>query len=447
MRVPFRDYHAIHPGLNRLYLRIVIAVFPLIAMMVFPFTARADLVKLVNGGELRGKIVSSPAEKDRIRLETITGATVVVNRSQTLFISSRSPAVEEYETRSRRIEDTVEAHWELAEWCRQRGLSKQREVQLIRVTELAPDHDKAQSILGRVWHQGAWVDRDALMTSQGYVKYKNKYITPQELEVIENTAEELERERGWFQKVRLWHGWLDGQHENRRQQGLSSLKAIEDPNAAPAIIKFLSADARPSIRELSIAMLVKISGAKAITGLVKLSLFDESADIRSAALEGIGQSYYERAQKSFIAALKNDSNPIVCRAASALGQIGDKNAVGPLIDALMTMHQYQVAMDIPNNQTYSFSSDGNFASNAPTVPPEVMAAVRSGQLMAPVFVQENANPAPIKKLVTVRIEHYNAEALGALGKLTQQNFGYDKRTWQLWWAAEKNSGAKPKGKN
>jgi hypothetical protein len=407
--------------------------------------ASADLVKLNNGGELRGKIVSSADNKERIRLETMTGAVVVVEKTQVQFVTNRSLAIEEYETQSKQIEDTVDAHWELSEWCRQKGLTKQREAQLIRVTELAPDHDKAQSILGRVWHQGAWIDRDELMKSQGYVKYKNKYITPQELEVIENTAEELDREKGWFQKVRLWHGWLDGQHENRRAQALSNLKGIDDPNAAPAVIKFLAADVRVPVRELGIAILVKISGTKAVAGLVKLALFDESTDIRSAALEGIGRPHYERAQKAFITALKNDSNLVVCRAATALGQIGDTNAVGPLIEALMTAHVYQVPVDGPGNQTYSFATDGSSISNTP-VPPAVMTAVRNGQLLPPIVVQANDTPTPPKRLVNVRIEQNNAEVLAALGKLTQQNFGYDKRTWHLWWAAEKNSGAKTKGK-
>ena len=419
---------------------------PLLMWILFPSPVRGDLVKLNNGGELRGKIDPSGDHKQQIRIETLTGAIVVVERSETQFITTRSAAVEEYETRARRVEDTVEGHWELAEWCRQRGLTKQRETQLIRLTEISPDHDKAQSILGRVWHQGAWIDRDELMTSQGYVKYKNKYITPQELEVIENTAEELERERSWFQKVRLWHGWLDGHHENRRPQGLSNLKAIDDPNAAPAVIKFLANDSRIAIRELGVSILCKVSGAKAIGGLVKLALFDEATEIRTAALEGIGRPNYERAQKAFITALKNDSNLVVCRAAVALGQIGDINAIGPLIDALVTTHVYQVAMDIPNNQTYSFSTDGNFASNTPAVPPGVMAAVRAGQLLPPVFVQASDTPAPPKKMVNVRIEHYNTETLNALGRLTHQNFGYDKRTWQLWWAAEKNAGGKSKGK-
>ena len=417
-----------------------------VSVVAFPQLGMADLVKLINGGELRGKVVASSDVKNKIRVETLSGATVVVERSQVRFVTPRSLATEEYETRSRSLEDTVGAHWELAEWCRQRGLTKQRETHLRRVTELAPDHEKAQSILGRVWHQGSWIDRDELMASQGYVKYKNKYITPQELEVIENTADELERERSWFQKVRLWHGWLDGQHENRRLQAISALNSIDDSNAAPAIMKFLASDSRTAIRELAVSILVKISGPKSINGLVKLALFDEATQIRSAALNGIGSAQYERAQKAFVTALKNESNAVVCRAATALGQIGDKEVIKPLIEALVTVHQYQVAMDLPNNQTYSFSSDGNFSSNTPAVPPGVMDAVRSGQLLPPVFAAPNDNPAPLKKNVTIRIEHYNAETLAALGKLTQQNFGYDKRIWHLWWAAEKNASGAPKGK-
>ncbi len=415
-------------------------------VVTFPQLAMADLVKLINGGELRGKIIPSSNAKDKIRVETLTGATVVVERSQVQFVTPRSLAMEDYETRSRSLEDTAGAHWELAEWCRQRGLTKQRETHLRRVTELAPDNEKAQSILGRVWHQGNWIDRDELMASQGYVKYKNKYITPQELEVIESTTDELERERSWFQKIRLWHGWLDGQHENRRAQAITELNSVDDPYAAPAIIKFLASDSRLAIRELAVAILVKISGAKSINGLVKLALFDEALQIRKAALDGIGSAHYERAQKAFVTALKNESNTVVCRASTALGQIGDKEVIKPLIEALVTVHQYQVAMDLPNNQTYSFSSDGSFSSNTPAVPPGVMDAVRSGQLLPPVFAVPSDTPAQLKKNVTIRVEHYNAETLAALGKLTQQNFGYDKRTWHLWWAAEKNASGAPKGK-
>lgn len=224
-----------------------ICLIVLSSLFAAPNALRADLVKLVNGGELRGKVIVGHDGKQRIQMETITGATVVIDRDQTQFVSMRSAAIEDYETRSRRLEDTWEMHWDISEWCRQKGLSKQRENHLLRVTELAPEHDKAQKALGREWHQGQWVNKDELMASQGYVKYKNKYITPQELEIIEKTADELQRERSWFQKVRMWHAWLDGSSRDRHQKAVVSLTSLEDPHAATAVMKFLGEDPRVEV--------------------------------------------------------------------------------------------------------------------------------------------------------------------------------------------------------
>lgn len=440
MSGPFTFSQLALSGKNRAVVQFLVRFLPMLLLFAVPAVVRADLVKLMNGGELRGKIVSAGDSKQRIRLETTTGAIVVVERDQTQFVTMRSMAVEEYETRVRRIEDTWQAHWDLAEWCRQHSLTKQRETQLRHVIELDPDHQKAQAALGRVWHQGGWIDRDELMTSQGYVKYKNKYITTQELEVIEKTTDELNRERGWFQKVRLWLGWLDGFDRERARRGLNELRGIEDPNAATAVIKFLSSDSRVEVRELSVAILIKISGNKAVVGLVKMALFDSADEVREAALEGIGRDYYQAAQSAFVQGLRSEYNAIVCRAARALGQIGDKTAVGALIEALVTVHQYQVTSDVPANQAYSFTTDGHFASNSTPLPPSVAAAVRTGQMLPPI-IAPSGDPVP-KKTVTVRVDHYNSDVLEALEKLTSQNFGYDKRTWNLWWAAEKNLGGK-----
>jgi hypothetical protein len=415
-------------------------ILVIFAFAVVPNAANADLVKLLNGGELRGKIASSGDSKQNIRLETLTGAVVVVERDQTQFVTMRSVMVEEYESRSRQIEDTWEAHWELSEWCRLHGLTKQRETHLLRVTELSPEHEKAQLALKRVWHKGHWVDRDELMASQGYVKYKNRYITTQEMEIIEKTTDELKLERLWPPKIRMWLAALEDPNSSRGGQGLNELRNINDPHAVNAVIKFMCGDSRVEIRQLSVAILIKIAGGKAIAGLVQMALFDESPDVRSAALEGIGSDSYQYAQSGFIRSLKSEDNAIVCRAASALGKIGDKNAVGPLIEALVTAHQYQVATDIPVQPSYSFTTDGNFGSNNQTLPPEIMAAVRTGHMQTPI-IAPSGDSIP-KKVVAVRVDHYNKEALSALEKLTEKNFGYDKRTWKLWWSAEKNMGGK-----
>ena len=220
--------------------RLGVACGLLVLQFAACFPARADLVKLSNGGEVRGRIVggsaASRANSDSIVMETLTGVTIAVARADTKFLTMRPLVVEEYETRARRMSDTLAAHWELSEWCRLQSLSKQREHHLQRVVEHDPLHEKAQTALGRVWHEGAWVDRDEMMATRGYVKYKGRYVTIQELDLIQKTADELAIEREWFQKLKALHNGLTSRNEDRFRQAMLALQQIDDPHAAPAII-------------------------------------------------------------------------------------------------------------------------------------------------------------------------------------------------------------------
>jgi hypothetical protein len=389
---------AILPNMTRLNCPTGVLVVAVVAIMSAGTPAGADLVKLQNGGEIRGKIAGGTATSrvnaETIVLQTLNGVTIAVAKADTKFLTMRPVTVEEYETRARRIGDTAQEHWDLAEWCRQQSLSKQRENHLLRVVDHDPHHEKAQAALGRVWHEGGWVDRDEMMAARGYVKYKGRYVTTQELDLIQKTADELATERDWFQKVKSWHGWLTGRNEERYRQALLGLQQIDDPHAAPAVIRFLCEDKNREIRSLGVTTLSRLTGSKGTAGLVKLSLFDVDDEVRYASLNGIKNEDYEYAQTAYIRELRNGLNPV----ASGLG--------------------------------------------AGTLPPEVEIAIRTGQLpqgavMAPPI---GGAPAVPRKMVTVTVNQPNQEVLTALQKLTGQNFGFDERTWRLWWAAEKNSG-------
>ena len=405
-------------------------------------SAPADLVKLANGGELRGRIVRSPAtgaaSAELIRLESLTGAMVVVLKSETQFVSMRPLVIEEYESKARRVPDTLEAQWGLAEWCRLNGLSRQREVHLLKVVEHDANHEKAQVALGRVWNDGGWVDRDEMMAAQGYVKYKGRYVTTQELDVLQKTTAELGQEREWFQKIKLWHGWIVGRSDERRQQGLVALQQIDEAQAAPAVIRFLCEDARRDLRLMGASLLAKLSGGKAASGLVKLALFDVDPEVRYTSLNAIGSDKFEQAQAAFIKQLKSEYNTIVSRAAAALGRVGDERAIAPLIDALVTTHRYSVPTNERPGTSYSYGG------NSSNLPPEVEAAMRTGQLPQGAIVLDSSAATAPKKLVLVKVDHWNQDVLASLQKITKRDFGYDERTWHLWWAAEKTAGGADK---
>ncbi|MFO0917569.1 MAG: HEAT repeat domain-containing protein [Planctomycetaceae bacterium] len=405
--------------------------------------AWADLAKLASGGELRGKIVKARTNREVVTIETLFGAEITVARTDLQFLTMRPLNVEEYESRVRKVATTVEAHWELAEWCKQKSLMKQRVTHLVKVVELDAQHEAAHRALGHVRSKGAWISKDELMASQGYVKYKGRYITPQELEMLEKTGAERKSEREWSQKVRMWAGWASGDlltPPAKMQEGWQSLGTIDEPDAAPAVARFLGEHEQREFRLLAARILARIGGEKPIPGLVKLSLQDDDPEIRTLALDGLSADQQARAVPLFVNALHSEFNAIVSRAGAALGTIGNEKAVAPLIDALITSHEYKVRVP-DGTPSYSFSVDGRPDAGF-ALPPGIQAGLLAGQYPNGVIVLDGSANGELSrtKLVPIRVEQQNPEVLAALQKLTGKDFGYDQRTWHLWWAAEKHNG-------
>jgi hypothetical protein len=404
--------------------------------------AEGDLIRLKNGGELRGLIErgEKPDDGNVVLIVTLSGTQIEVAREEIEFLARRSLTVENYETRARLAADTVEAQWELAEWCRVNQLNAQRETHLERVLDLDPDHAEAHRALGHIHHEGQWTTRDELMQARGYVKHKGRYITPQELELIETSRAERDSQRDWYQKIRLWHGWLANRDAERQAQGLTLLREIDHPDAVRALVNFFANDDAAERRTLLVEILSQIPGDKPVEPLVRRALYDVEAPIRRAAQDAITAERAEAALPHFLKALVDDQNVVVRRAAAALKELGKIEAVPHLIDALVTTHKYRVRV-VDNSSTYSFGSDGSFQMGGRPIvlPPEIERQLLTGQLPNGVIVVPGPGSQPTK-VVTVRRVHKNSEAHAALVALTGQDFGYDERNWGLWWSANKQVG-------
>jgi hypothetical protein len=406
--------------------------------------ARADVVRLKSGGEVRGKIVkTAPARTpDHITLESLTGATIVVPQEDVGLVIHRPLAIEDYETRVRELASTLEAHWQLAEWCKSKSLLEQRKTHLQRVIDFDPEHEPARLALGHVWKDGGWVDYDEYMAARGYVKHKGKYVTQQELDLLEKSAAELKREQEWYPKVRLWTGWLTGRDADRAQQGMTALRTIQDDDASPAVERFLGEHAARDVRMLGVEVLTKSGGLKAARSLVKLVLRDNDPEVRYAALAGIPESQFEAVQPLFIKELRNESNAVVCRAGHALSRVGDERCVPMLIESLVTSHKYQVRVPGNGAPTYSFAADGSGMVQSGALPADIEAGLRTGQFPNGVIVVNTPTPGAQlqQRTVLVRTDHQNAEVLATLQKLSGENHGYDERLWRFWWAAKQAAG-------
>ena len=405
----------------------------------------ADVVKLVDGGEIRGT-VKSPAgkprkdqapESDEVVVESLSGAEITVARDQIVFITKRPRAAEEYESLERRVADTVEARWQLAEWCRQHGLAEHRKAQMQRILELDPEHKPSHYGLGHRRQGNKWTtpeEENAELLAAGYVRYKGRTITTLERDLLESNSTRQREQNEWRPKIRLWLTWITGRDGPRRADATVKFRELRDPDAVPAIVDFLVGDANVDVRRLALQALAQIDGQAPIPALVRIALSDADQSLQSGAFGVLSPEQRLAAVPIIERGLRDESNLIVRRAAILLSKCEVRQAIPALIDALATSHKIRV----PQAPAYSagFNRDGSQTGSGSGLPASVESALRAGQLPYGVVIDNSNVRAPPVKWVTVRVPLQNQEALDALRTLSQQDFGYDKRAWRVWWQAQ-----------
>lgn len=407
--------------------------------------SRGDVVVLHSGGQVRGVLQRSSADavtgpstagSGTVTLETVSGVQITLPAADVADATQRPLVHEQYETRARAAENTVASQWELATWCDQNGLGEQQRKHLQAVIDLDPDHQAARTALGYVRHAGHWQKKADWNRAHGLVKYDRRWMTPQQRDALINDAALRKRQDAWHSDIRTWHAWLTGSNAKRSFEALQEIRAIRDPLAIPALVKYFQNDPNSGLRIKYVAALKRIPGSLPSGPLVWQYLYDVDPTVRDAALNAIVIQHPERALTPIREALGNESNKVVCRAGAALEQLGDERAVPDLIESLVTTHKrtIQVPERIP---TISFTNNGAYGYGGIPLPPEIAIALRTGHLPFGVDVV-GAGPRYRLRNVTIRVNQTNEEVLAALEKITGVNFHFNENQWQQWWAGKKS---------
>ena len=301
-------------------------------------SACADNFLLTNDGQVTGELLNrdeSPRQKFVIR--TADGATITLEKAQVKQVVTQSAAELEYEKIAPTFADTVEDQWRLAEWCKEKSLPRGRQIALERVIELNPDHKQARIALGYSQLDGQWIQPDEARKKRGYVNYHGQWLLPQEIELLEKKHADDLAEKKWFTTLKQWRNWLDD--PAKADQARDNIKQITDPTAVRALVQSLDTEKTRDVCVWYIQALGKI-GPAAVRTLVEHSLDDPDEEIRLSCLDQLIGQPTQAATPLYVAALRNKDNVQVNRAGYALGRLGDKSAVAPLIDALITTHKF-----------------------------------------------------------------------------------------------------------
>lgn len=377
--------------------------FALLAVAIGLRGAAADVYELKDGGQVVGEAVDRP-EADGYVLRTPAGAEVTIARDQVRRIVQQDEVHAEYQRRSRTAPDTAEAHRELAAWCREQKLSEEAEHHLERVVDLDPADEAARTSLGYQRVGGRWLTRDEIMAARGLKFYEGKFRTPQDVAIRQRDKQADDANVDWFTKIRRWRGWLAKGRPGQFEEAQAQIAAIVDPQAAPALARLLDGEQDEQIFDLLLATLGRLDHPAAMQTLVAYSLESSDSEVRLQCLDYLVGGIRPVSILPYVKALKNKDNVIVNRAGEALGKIGDPAAVSPLIDALVTRHNYLIAGNQPGQINPVFGSGGGGLSvggNGPKVEPR---------------------------------DKENLKVQRSLIKLSgNQDFGFDEKAWRAWY--------------
>ena len=385
--------------------------------------ARADVFLLTNGGRIEGNWLNPGQQPIRTyEVELPGGGRLYLDAAQVRKAVRCRPAEIEYRRIAPTFADTADRQWELAEWCREHYLREARIVHLRRVIELAPDHEKARHALGFTMRQGRWVTTNEWRKEQGYRYYRGRFRLPQEIALLEERRKIELAEKEWAAKIKRR---LDALDSDDAGQAREKLLAIDDPLAVAPIVAIGTRQPRRDVRLLLADVLANIGSPTAWEALIAASLDDSDEEVRAAALKHVVTGEFPGAVKAYVEALHDRRNHRVNHGAVALAALGDRSAIGPLIDALVTRH----TIELPGSRakaagamTTTFVSPNSTGTGGAFPLGSGISTGRSGKVLH----QDMANQ----------------DVLAALVKLTGGvNFSFDQTAWKYWHNAKRQQKA------
>jgi hypothetical protein len=380
-----------------------------VALLGCAGAAEAEIFVLQSGGQVTGKWLNREVEsRETYVIQPELGGQLTLDENLVQRIIEPSPDQRLYEKLGPAVPDTVEGHWKMAEWCRERMLLDERHSHLRRVIELDPEHEEAHLALGYRRVRGRWMTQEEQNVARGLVLYRGQYRTRQEIQLIERAEKSYLAEREWHGKIKRWHGWLND--ADKAFQAKKNFRGVRDPFAVGPLARLLNEEKRPAVKILLIETLAQIDSSGVVGPLVRTSLNDPVEEIRLTCLDHLTEMQSPLALKMYIAELGDKSNQTVNRAAEALRVLGNPEAIAPLIDALVTTHKYKIVVGKPGQMSSTFGSGGGGGFSFGGAPPRII---------------ERRLPNP--------------EVLGALVALSGKNFQYDIAAWKQWHAHQKNS--------
>ncbi len=414
-------------------------------------SARADTISLRGGGQIEGKVVTDPKDKDRVQVWMLKGRKpLTFRKGQILEVIAKPTVLDGYFDKKKKAAETPQGQYDLGLWCEQNNLPDLGKLHFENALAIDKSFEPAHKKLNHVYHGGYWVTRDELNAIQGLVKYKGRWMSAEERGQREAEDKLLAVKNEWVKRIKMLRQSIISSSTDRRREAESQLMAIREAEAVGALLRVLGNDEEP-MRILLSQVLSVIPEEQATLGLVRQILAEPSPSVRPIIFEKLKERDRATVVRALSRALATEQIMVINRAAWTLNNLNADEAVPALIRALLSYEQ-RIVMVPPNNGSPPPIGGSplvpigvNNGGAAFMTPPVVgQGVVAFGTVSTPAYAmpglglstggQINTQPEP--RVVT--FTYQNTEVLAALQKLTGKDFSYDIEAWRRWMSRSYN---------
>lgn len=332
--------------------------------------ARGEIFVLKSGGRMDAELLNPQRVGGQpYQIRTADGLTLALAENAVSRVVVKSDLQREYDAKLPSVPNTVAGHWEMAEWCKEAGLSDERRRHLQAVIGIDPDHREARAMLGYIKPKDSsrWLTQNEFLQSRGYVFHKGAWRLAQEIEIEVRNRErdaaikKYQREiRKHLEQIDIGSRYADGARR--------ALAEIRDPLAATALADIVADTHQPREARLAcLDILGRLPPGLVTAMFVNVAMDEKDDGIRDRCLDELIRGGAAFAAPGFVRELNNkrnykiEFNWRINRAAYCLERLGYKDATLELIDALVTEHQEVVQQQgpaPPGGTPLSFSSGG-----------------------------------------------------------------------------------------
>ena len=425
--------------------------------------AMSDTIELRGGGEIQGKVIIDPKKPDTVQVLLLKGRNPLTFESkQILKVIPKASPLDEYLARKQQLSATAPAEFELGLWCERNGLTDLARAHYATAIEHDKMFEPARRKLGHVQHDSQWLSPDELRQVQGLVKYKGRWVTEEARAKSEESAQLSAAQSTWARRIKMLRQAMVVGSEDRRREAEAELMQIREAEAVHPLVKVLGNDAAP-LRSLLAHVLGAIPGKESNRALVDMLLAEPEDGVRNVILDRLKEHNEPGTIPQLVKALRSENVKVVNRAAWALGNLEAVASVPALVAALVTSEERIVI--IPADAEAQGANTGGNVGPGPvlmgmnrstlaylTPPAMAPGVVAYGAFSVPYISQDQltggvlgalppAGRGPVPRIATYTYQ--NVEVLGALNKLTGQDFGYDGSAWRRWVDRSFNPNPKP----